>query len=115
MLFKCFIGFLSASVKKNCFENIDFTFLTYVCKPPTQFVTTGKDKGRCGSTLVAVQSRFTFGFKLAKLLNRVGVKASSQTYFYFPFVLMWPKAKDEGLNPMACGFVLQPIHPIHNH
>lgn len=25
------------------------------------------------------------------------------------------KAKYEGLNPMACGFVLQPIHLVHNH
>lgn len=25
------------------------------------------------------------------------------------------KVKDEGLNPMACGFVLQPIRLVHNH
>ena len=58
---------------------------------------------------------FIFDFWLIKPLNHVGGKKSSQTYFYFPFVLIWHKAKDEHLNPMACGFVLQPIHPIHNH
>lgn len=25
------------------------------------------------------------------------------------------KAKDEGLNPMACGFVLAPIRLVHKH
>lgn len=64
---------------------------------------------------VAERRGFTLGLPLIKLLNHFGGKMSSQTYFYFPFVLMRRKAKDEGLNPMACGFVLQPIHLTHNH